>query len=488
MILLFDKMRERFFNNRKFRTDKLNYRFFVAILAVMMFSAALPTISAHAQSSSGNSDAAQLLEQCIEKFQGSDHIYCDHYYATDVAKSGMLPQTYRFSSLPNSIIVYEQTKVTLSGLKSTDPNLGQKLSYQWGQTAGDQVTFSPSDTSPVISFISPPVPADQVKTLTLTLAVDDGYGGKDMTTFNVIVLHVNHPPVVKVNPDQVVNEGDPVSLTCTTTDPDNDAVTLAWGQYSGTGVTLSSFSDSNTSFTAPPVAPGQTSTLLFICTGDDGHGGKAAALTKVTVKSTHQNPTVSCTDVSVNANSLVRLTAGVSNPSGDTLSYYWRQVAGPEVKLSSTNDLNPTFVAPVQTGGSGQVVFQLDVTDNLVDVPSCDVTVRINNLPAVIVPPVANAGPDQTVDPVSRVVLDGSLSTGDGITYTWTQVSGDPVTLLFKNSVHPVFFAPSVDYNQQKVYEFKLTVSNQFGTDSDTVQITVGLGNEPPTARIMPVP
>ena len=171
----------------------------------MIFSSVLP-MSAYAQTSQGNSnDAGKFLQQCIQQFQGSDHVYCSKFYTTNVAKSGTLTKYFLQGSLANSIVVYENTKVTLSGLKSTDPDLGQKLSYQWNLVSGDKIIFSPTSSAPVISFISPAVPANEVKSLKLSLTVDDGYGGKDATTFNVIVLHVNHPPVVKVNPDQVVD-------------------------------------------------------------------------------------------------------------------------------------------------------------------------------------------------------------------------------------------------------------------------------------------
>lgn len=482
-------MRERFFNNLKFRTDKLNYKFFVAILAAMIFSAVLPTMTAHAQTSSANTgSAAQFLEQCINQFQGSDHVYCGKFYTTDVARSGTLNQYFLQGSLSNSIVVYENTKVTLSGLKSTTPDTGKKLTYQWGQVSGDPITFAPSSTESVISFIAPAVPANEIKSLKLSLTVDDGYGLKDTTTFNVVVLHVNHPPVVTVSPDQVVDEGSTVTVKGVATDQDNDPLTIAWGQYSGTSVQLSSTTTGDTSFVAPAVTPGSTSVMLFVFTADDGHGGKAAAMTKVTVKSTHQDPTVSCQDISVNSNSLVNLPISVANPSGDSISYYWRQVAGQPVKLSSNTDMSPTFVAPVPTGSSGTLRFTLDVSDNMVDIPSCSVTVKINNLPVAGQPPVANAGPDQTVSPNSRVVLDGSASTGDSIKYKWTQISGDPVTIILSTTAHPAFYSPSVDYGQQKVVEFKLTVTNQYGSDSSTVKVTVIQDQNPPTARINVVP
>ncbi len=481
-------MRERFFNNLKFRTDKLNYKFFVAILATMIFTAVLPTMSAHAQTNAANNSAQQFLQQCVQQFQGTDHIYCSKFYTTDVARSGTLNQYFLQGSLANSIVVYENTKVTLSGLKSTTPDVGKKLTYQWSKVSGDTIAFTPSSTDPVISFVAPAVPANEVKSLKLSLTVDDGYGMKDSTTFDVIVLHVNHPPVVTVNPDQVVDEGTQVSLKATATDADNDPLTLAWGQYSGSAVQLSSTVTTDTSFIAPQVTPGKTAVLLFVFTADDGHGGKSAAMTKVTVKSTHQDPTVTCQDASVNSNSLVRLPVSVANPSGDTISYYWRQISGQPVKLSSSTDMSPSFVAPTPSGPSGTLRFTLDISDNMVDIPSCSVTVKINNMPVAGQPPVANAGPDQSVSPNSRVVLDGSASTGDNIKYKWEQTSGDPVTLILRGTAHPAFYSPYVDYGQQKVLEFKLTVSNQYGSNSSTVKVVVTQGSQPPTARINVVP
>ena len=448
----------------------------------MIFSSVLP-MSAYAQTST--SDAAGLaLQQCIQQFQGSSNIYCTNFYTANVARSGTLGQYYLQGALANSIVVNENTKVTLSGLKSTTPDEGKTLSYQWGQTSGDTVSFSPSSNAPVISFIAPSVPVNQVKSLTLTLTVDDGYGLKDTTTFNVIVLHVNNPPVVQVNPDQVVDEGTQVSLTGTATDADNNPLTLSWGQYSGPSVQLSSIDTADTSFTAPAVPPGQSVVLMFVFSADDGHGGKASAMTQVTVQSTHQDPTVTCQDASVNANSLVTLPVSVVNPSGDAISYFWRQVSGQPVQLSSNSDMSPSFVSPTPNGASGTLQFTLDVTDNLVDIPSCSVTVNVSNMPAPGQPPVANAGTNQTVDPNSRVVLDGTASTGVDLKYQWQQISGTPVTLILSDTAQPAFYSPIVDYNQQKVVEFKLTVTNEYGSDSSTVSVTVVREGNPPNAVI----
>ena len=491
-ILGLDETRERFFNNRKLSPHRLDYKFLVMMLAVMMFAAVLSAIPAHAQSTPANSDAVKLLQDCIQNFQGADHIWCDNYYTSNVyqssavSKSALASSYYRYGGV-NSIVVNENTKVTLSGLRSSDPDQ-DSLTYAWSQVSGDPISFSPSASAGVISFKAPPVPPHEVRTVVLSLTVDDGHSAKDTTTFNVIVLHVNHPPVVKVGPDQVVDEGTQVTLTGSATDADNDPITYTWGQYSGPEVELSSTSDTTTSFVSPSITPGSTKPMLFILTADDGHGGRASALVKVTVKSSHVTPTVTCSDISVNENTLVRLSAAVSNPSNDDLSFYWRQISGQPVKLTGADSLNPTFMAPTIASPSASLRFQLDVSDPIIDIPSCQVDVRINQVQATGQAPVADAGPDQDVMQQTLVTLDGSASTGDNIVYSWTQSGGDPVTLLFKNTVHPAFFAPSVPIGESKTYEFKLTVSNAFGQSSDTVQITVHHDNNAPTARIIPVP
>ncbi|WP_224242425.1 PKD domain-containing protein [Hyalangium gracile] len=91
-------------------------------------------------------------------------------------------------------------------------------------------------------------------------------------------------------------------------------------------------------------------------------------------------------------------------------------------------------------------------------------------------PPVADAGPDQTVDEQSIVTLEGLGSTdpdGSIRQYAWAQLSGPPVTLLptFTRPT-PQFVAPAV--TTDTVLTFQLTVwDNSFLSSSDTVSITV---------------
>ncbi|HEY6908405.1 MAG TPA: PKD domain-containing protein [Myxococcales bacterium] len=106
-------------------------------------------------------------------------------------------------------------------------------------------------------------------------------------------------------------------------------------------------------------------------------------------------------------------------------------------------------------------------------------------------PPVANAGPDQTVTSGAAVTLDGSASTdpaGLPLTFAWTQASGPAVTLAGATTAHPTFTAPVVPFgNPPAVLVFSLVVSDANASSAaDTVAITVNAIVPPPVANAGP--
>jgi len=156
-------------------------------------------------------------------------------------------------------------------------------------------------------------------------------------------------------------------------------------------------------------------------------------------------------------------------------SYIWEQTSGPEVVLSNPNDVKPTFTAP-DISIDEPLTFRLTVTDNegLRAVDEITINVRWENKT-----PVADAGPDQTINEGRQVFLDGSNSIdqdSDILFYRWEQTS-DPnstVTLSDPNSQHCTFEAPPDVSQYGESFVFQLTVTDAGGLYSkDTVTIHV---------------
>jgi MYXO-CTERM domain-containing protein len=90
------------------------------------------------------------------------------------------------------------------------------------------------------------------------------------------------------------------------------------------------------------------------------------------------------------------------------------------------------------------------------------------------VPPVANAGPDQTVEEGSVVALDASASSdanSDPLTFTWTQTAGPRVTIDGASGVTGTFAAP--DVAQETRLTFQVEVNDGIVLATDTVDVVV---------------
>lgn len=128
-----------------------------------------------------------------------------------------------------------------------------------------------------------------------------------------------------------------------------------------------------------------------------------------------------------------------SDQDGNSLTYLWSIVSVPSgslAALSSTAGVQPTFIADT----AGNYVFQLVVNDGTSNSTASLVTISTTNSA-----PVANAGPDQTVQFGATVQLDGRSSTdvdGNLLTYSWTLISapaGSAATLSGPTTARPTF-------------------------------------------------
>jgi len=174
---------------------------------------------------------------------------------------------------------------------------------------------------------------------------------------------------------------------------------------------------------------------------------------------------------SLPSGALVTLNGTASaDPGGLAISFAWTQTAGPAVTFNSATVASPSFTAPALPAGvtSAVLSFQLVVT-NTAAIASAPAGVNITvTVPVALVPPVANAGADQTVASGTTVQLNGLASSDPNIpaspiTLHWTQTGfgGLPaVTLSNVAAATPTFRAPVVAPGLPAVLTFQLTVTN----------------------------
>ncbi len=156
--------------------------------------------------------------------------------------------------------------------------------------------------------------------------------------------------------------------------------------------------------------------------------------------------------------------------SGDTITFQWRQISGPNVTLINPDTTEPNFTPPVED----VYMFELTVSDGSTNSVPDNVMIVVGNRA-----PVANAGEDQICELGQQIFLNGSESydndADDILSYSWSQISGPIVELSDPNTCTPSF-TPLIEGE----YVFELIVND--GSDQsmlDTVTVICRIGSEP---------
>jgi hypothetical protein len=195
-------------------------------------------------------------------------------------------------------------------------------------------------------------------------------------------------------------------------------------------------------------------------------------------------------DQTVNEGDTITLDGSSSiDIDGGVATYYWTQTSGPEVILYDPTSTQTTFTAPDVGPEGASLTFNLTVTDTygLHNSDSCIVNITWQNQPPIAI---VTPGYMETTEG-TLVTLDGSASTDsdDGIvSYLWSQIEGDPVSLTNSTSSITTFTAPKSD-SFGKNLNFRLTVKDRGGLQSmadSTVYVSQNtVSNNPPTVTII---
>jgi len=331
-------------------------------------------------------------------------------------------------------------------------------------------TWTLMDGIPVtLEGIRPAHRFDNAGTFVVMLNVTDALGRWDVDSLTVTVNDAT-PPVADAGPDQTVDEGTIVVFDGSGSSDNVGIVNWTWdfvyGMVFPVPIGHIYLFGETPQFTFP--RPGIYDVTLTVSDAAGHSSSDSMTVTVVDIKP----PLVDAgPDLTVDEGTLVRFDKGFCMDSGGIANYTWAFGYGTQEIFLYEREPTFTFDIP------GRYVVSLKVTDFAGHWSTDFVNLTVSD----IISPVANAGPDQSVNEGITVSLDGrgSFDSGGIASHTWT----------FDLWIGPVVLygvSPPFRFDVPGSYVVTLNVTDAAGHwGEDTVTITVR-DLTPPVAKAPP--
>lgn len=393
-----------------------------------------------------------------------------------------------FAQTVEVVDVVENKMVTLIA-EAFDED-GNNLDFVWKQIDGEPVVLS-SNTAKNPQFMAPEVPNGSIKALTFEVTVTDPQGATDSDIVDIVVNPVNHVPLVSAGRDKIIFPSiNAITLVGSAVDPDDDVLTYKWEQTSGPKIQLVNDDLRYLTIVSPSIDFSNFEPMTFKLTADDGFGGIGSdsatvypynALLKNRLISIDAGPLQT-----VREGELVTMDVTGETSNGQPIRYSWAQLLGTSVTLDSYVGDQVQFIAPDLENDTPELLsFQVTGYSEGNGWASDIAMVKVLPFNG---PPVADAGPDQTVPQNVFVNLVGTGTDPEDtkLKYQWSQVSGSPVTLHTRTLQEVYFVSPFISgESEDLIFQLKVTDSDG-NSDTDDVKITVSKQNHPPKANAGP--
>ena len=370
-------------------------------------------------------------------------------------------------------IVLPQHSITLDGSKSTSPS-DSIINYEWNKISGpaDGTIVAMNNAITTVNGLSAGVYIFELK-------VTDSNGLSAIATITVTVENQPIPPVADAGNDiEIMLPVNSVMLDGSASTASSGSISsYKWNKVSGPsgGIIV------NTSAASTVVNNLAEGIYEFELEIKDDSGQVSTDKVSVKVKAAPQPPVADAggdIEIMLPLNSITLDGSKSSSASGSITGYVWTKLSGPagEVIVDTSE-----AVTTVNNLLEGKYIFELEVTDNNGNSSVSTIAVTVKAAP---LPPVANAGTNQTITlPQSSVSLDGSKSTassGNIVSYLWTKISGPAGGAVANASA----VTTVVNNLAEGVYIYGLKVVDNNGNSSvATVKVTVNAAPQPPVAN-----